>query len=210
MRDGGLAAGDVVHVVINTPAPTKGDAGLRGRRARAIASLAAGVAIGEIDQGAISDDAILRDHSLFTRRTQSFTGPTVKQVEVIVIGNRAGAGGRLVAVSTVADDTASVRALKRMLLDAGLRLDATGELAEPQRVAAMIYKSGVRANGMVQGVRTQVFNGQIPPEKHVRAAQSGLLAALLGTPLMFNTFDPVHQCPEGGAVACAIVDAGEG
>ena len=93
-----------------------------------------------------------------------------------------------------------------MLLDVGLTLDATGELADPGRVKAMIYKSGTRTDGMIQGVKTQVFNGQIPPEKHVRAAQSGLLSALLGTPCMFNTYDPVHQCPDGGAVACAIVE----
>ena len=209
MADAGLSGSDVVQVVINAPAPTQGNAALRGRRARAIASLAAGVAIGEIAGDDITDETILKKHALFTRRTQSFTGPTVKQVEVIVIGNRAGAGGSLFACSTVADDTTDVRPLKRMLLDAGLTLDATGELAEPERVKAMIYKSGVRADGRIRGIPTQVFNGQIPPEKHVRAAQSGLLAGLLGTPCMFNTFDPVHQCPEGGAVACAIVDVGE-
>ena len=208
MSDAGLAPRDVVHVVINTPAPMKGDAALRGRRARAIASLAAGVAIGEIAAADITHDAILVNRSLFTRRAQSFTGPTVKQVEVIVVGNRAGAGGSLLACATVADDLTDVRPLKRMLIDAGLTLDATGELLEPARVKAMIYKSGTRADGTIHGVKTQVFNGQIPPEKHVRAAQSGLLGALLGTPCMFNTYDPVHQCPDGGAVACAIVDVG--
>ena len=210
MRDAGLAPSDVVHVLINTPAPVQGNAGLRGRRARAIASLGAGVAIGEIAAADITASRILTDLTLHTHRTQSFTGPTVRQVEVIVLGNRAGAGGSLIACSTVADDAADPRPLKRMLLAAGLSLDDTGELAEPARVKAMIYKAGARADGRVQGVRTQIFNGQIPPEKHARAAQSGVLAGLLGTPLSFNTFDPIQQCPDGGAVACVIVDVGNG
>ena len=208
IADAGVTAADVVHVLINTPAPVHGNAALRGRRARAMASLAAGVAIGDLAAGDIDDDAVLTDTALHTMRTQSFSGPTVKQVEVIVLGNKAGAGGSLLACSAIADEAADVRQMKRMLMDVGLTLDATGELRDPTRVKAMIYKSGVRTDGRVHGHATQVYNGQIPPEKHVRAAQSGMLAALLGTPLVFNTFDPVHQCPEGGAVACAIVDVG--
>jgi ring-opening amidohydrolase-like protein len=208
MADAGLEAKDVVTVLVNTPQPTTGDKGMRGRKARAVAALGAGIAIGDVEAGAVTESSIMNKADLFTRRVQTFTGPTVRQVEVIVLGNRAGAGGDLVACATVADDLTDMRPLKRMLVKAGLELDRDGELARPERVVAMMIKSGVRPDGLIHGLRTTLFEPGLPVEKHVRAAQSGLMAGLIGTSAAFNTFDPIQQCPVGGSAACAIVRVG--
>jgi hypothetical protein len=205
MADAGLAAKEVVTVLVNTPAPMSGDKGLRGRRARAVAALGAGIAIGDVEASQVTEATILKKYDLFTKRVQTFTGPTVKQLEIIVIGNRAGAGGNLVACSAATADLTDMRPLKRMLTKAGLELDRDGELASPERVVAMMIKSGVRPDGTIHGLRTTLFEPGLPVEKHVRAAQSGLMAALLGTSAVFNTFDPIQQCPVGGSAACAIV-----
>lgn len=208
MADAGLEAKDVVTVLVNTPQPTTGDKGLRGRKARAVAALGAGIAIGDIEAGAVTEASIMKKSELFTRRVQTFTGPTVHQVEVIVLGNRAGAGGDLVACACVSGDLTDMRPLKRMLVKTGLELDRDGELAKPERVVAMMIKSGVRPDGLIHGLRTTLFEPGLPVEKHVRAAQSGLMAGLIGTSAAFNTFDPIQQCPVGGSAACAIVRVG--
>ncbi len=208
MADAGLSGADVVTAIVNTPQPAIGDKGLRGRKARAVAALGAGIALGEIEAARVTDASVLTDASLFTRRVQTFAGPTVKQIEAIVVGNRAGAGGDLVACSAVTDDLTDMRPLKRMLTAAGLALDADGEIAARDRVVAMILKSGVPADGKIHGLRTTLFTPGLPVEKHVRGAQSGLMAALLGTTCAFTTFDPVQQCPVGGSAACAIVQTG--
>lgn len=205
MADAGLTAKDVVTVLVNTPSPMSGDKGLRGRRARAVAALGAGIAIGDVEASQVTEASVMKKTDLFTKRVQSFTGPTVKQLEIIVIGNRAGAGGNLVACSGATADLTDMRPLKRMLTKTGLELDRDGELASPERVVAMMIKSGVRPDGTVHGLRTTLFEPGLPVEKHVRAAQSGLMAALLGTSAVFNTFDPIQQCPVGGSTACAIV-----
>jgi cyanuric acid amidohydrolase len=203
--DGGMAASDIVTAFVNTPPPAAGDKGARGRRARAVAALGAGIALNEISRDRVTDATIGADLSLYTRRAQTFTGPTVKQVEVIVLGNRVGIGGRFMACSTVTNDLLDTRPVKRMLLDAGLHLDAEGELVEPDRVVAALIKSGVRANGHVLGLPTIIFGGGMPPEKHVRAAQSGVFGTVLKTTRMFNTYDPIQQAPEGGSQACCVV-----
>ncbi len=205
IADGGMAARDVATVFVNTPSPSTGDKAARGRRARAVAALGAGVALGETDPGRVTDATIGTDLSLHTSRVQTFTGPTVKQVEVIVLGNRSGIGGRFVAGATLTGSLLDVRPLKRMLIGAGLRLDDDGELAEPDRVVGALIKSGVAADGHVLGQPTVIFAGGIPPEKHVRAAQSGVYGAVLGTTCMFNTYDPIQQAPEGGSQICCIV-----
>jgi len=205
LADGGMTARDAVTVFVNTPSPVAGDKAARGRRARAVAALGAGIALGEIAADRVTDKTIGTDPSLYTKRVQTFTGPTVKQVEVIVLGNRTGIGGHLVACSALTNDLLDVRPLKRLLVGAGLRLDTDGELAEPDRVVAALIKSGVPANGHVLAQPTVIFGGGLPPEKQVRAAQSGVFGALLKTTCMFNTYDPIQQAPAGGSQACCVV-----
>jgi ring-opening amidohydrolase-like protein len=205
IADGGMTARDVVTVFINTPPPVLGDKALRGRRARAVAALGAGIALDEVEAERVTDATIATDLSLHSRRVQTFTGPTVKQIEVIVLGNRAGVGGRLVACSTLTDDLLDVRPVKRLLIDAGLRLDAEGEFTEPSCIVAALIKSGVPQNGHVLLHPTLIFGGGIAPEKHVRATQSGVFGAVLKTTCMFNTFDPIQQAPEGGSQVCVVL-----
>ena len=148
---------------------------------------------------------VLDDLERYVARTQTYTGPGILGLEVIAIGNRPGAGGDLVAVAAIAADLLDVRAFKKALMGAGLVLDTEGELAEPERVAVAVVKSGARADGIVRGARTVIREKGIPPEKHVRAVQTGILGSLLQTTRVFNTFDPVHQAPDGGSTVCFVV-----
>jgi cyanuric acid amidohydrolase len=207
--DAGLAPSDVVMVFVKVPqgAPVRGEK-VRGRRARALAALGAGVALGEIAREQISERVVATDLSLYCRRVQAFGGLEVSRVEAIVLGNRAGAGGALVAHAGLMRDLIDGRALRRLLTRGGLTLDADGELAEPARVAAFFLKAGPSSNGNVRGARTTIYTSSITPEKHMRAAVSGVVGALLGTTRTFTTGDPVHQGPEGGGVACALIRTG--
>lgn len=208
-----LSLDQVVMSFVKVPQPVAvegTDQRVRGRRTRGVAALGAGIALGEVDAARVTNSAIGTDSSLFSRRVQNFAGPEVTRVEVIVLGNRSGTDGDLVACSTIANDLIDVRSLRRMLMAGGLHLDTEGELAEPERVAAFFIKAGPRADGRVRGARTTIYSSAIPPEKHMRAAQSGLLAGLLGTTRVFNTGDPIQAAPEGGAVACALIKAGPG
>ncbi len=208
--DAGLQPSEVVMAFVKVPQPAgSADPGerVRGRRARGLAALGTGVALGEIESGAITPDAVGRDLRLYCSRVQAFGGPEVTRIEVIVLGNRSGAGGSLVAHAGLARDLIDGTSLKHLLLGAGLRLDAEGQLADPERIAAFFLKAGPSADGSVRGARTTIFGSSIPPEKHMRAAVSGLVGGLIGTTRAFTTGDPIHQGPEGGGVACAIVRA---
>ena len=208
MRDAALAPAEVVMAFVKVPAPLAsrpGNEKVRGRRARGLAALGAGIALGDLDRGAVTEAAVGADASLYSARVQPFAGPEVKRVEAIVLGNRPGAGGELVAHATVIGDLIDVGPVKRMLVGAGLALDADGELDGRERIAACFVKAGVAADGRVRGARTTIYDSSIAPEKHMRAALSGAFGALLGTTRVFITGDPVHAAPEGGGNACALV-----
>ena len=209
MADGGLDAADVETIVVNVPQATSGDVARRARRGRAAAALGAGVAIGSIPRDALVDDRIADDADLYTSRVQTFTGPAIDQVEVIAIGNRAGAGGDLVACNTTTQSLIDGRSIKKMLVRAGLRLDADGEVETDGRLVATIAKLGVGPGGTVAGAPTIIGRSALPPEKHVRAAMSGVIGATLHTTRIFSTVDPVQQAPLGGGTICCIIRASE-
>jgi hypothetical protein len=62
---------------------------------------------------------------------------------------------------------------------------------------------------MVRGAPTAIYTSATPPEKHLRAAMSGVLGATLHTTRIFSTVDPVQQAPLGGGTICCIVRAAD-
>ena len=130
-------------------------------------------------------------------------------MEVIVLGNRAGAGGDLVVRATL-DRRPDRRPVGEAgARRAGLALDTDGELAAPERVVACFVKAGAADDGRVRGAPTTILRSAITPEQHMRAALSGAFGALLGTTRVFITGDPVHAAPAGGGVrACSCACRG--
>jgi cyanuric acid amidohydrolase len=206
MRDADITPDDVAAVIVNVQQPTH-DVAIRSRRGRAAAALGAGDAIGEVDLGALSEADIVDNQAVFARRVHTFAGPGLDAIGVIVLGNVAGAGGDLFASHCITNDLLDAVSIKRMLINAGLPLDADGEAVTQDRLVATIAKLGARPDGVVRGAPTTIFGSATPPEKHVRAAMSGLLGAVLHTTRVFSTFDPVQQAPLGGGAVCCILRA---
>ena len=204
IKDSGMDRAEVQLVIVNVPMATSGQAALRSRQGRAAAALGAGVALGEIDPAAVTAERILNDASLFTPRVQTFTGPAIRKIEIILIGNARAAGGDLFAVNTVTQDLLDIRSIRRMMMEAGLQIDQDGEL-DTDRLIATVAKYGVGAEGVVNGAPTTICSSALPPEKHVRAALSGVLGATLHTTRILSTFDPIHQAPPGGGTLCCIL-----
>lgn len=208
VRDAQLEPADVVMAFVKVPAPRATrpeDEKIRGRTARGLAAIGTGVALGDLPPDAAAGPL---DPALYCARAQTFAGPEVTRIEAIVLGNRAGAGGELVAHRAVLEDLLDVRSVKRVLLQAGLALDADGELDTPGRIAACFVKAGVADDGRIRGASTAIHRSTISPERHMRAALSGAFGALLGTTRVFVTGDPIHAAPPGGGLACLLVRAG--
>ena len=207
-RDAQLEPADVVMAFVKVPAPRAPhheEEKIRGRAARGLAAIGAGVALGDIPPDATASPL---DPAIYCARVQTFAGPEVTRIEAVVFGNRTGAGGDLVAHRAVLEDLLDVRSVKRVLLRAGLALDADGELAAPGRIVACFVKAGVADDGRIRGASTAIHRSTISPERHMRAALSGAFGALLGTTRVFVTGDPIHAAPPGGGLACLLVRAG--
>lgn len=212
MADAGLAPEQVKLLFIKTPLlaarhPQATVERTTMHRGRAISALAGGVALGEIDRHRITSAAIASALELYASRVQAVTGAEITRVEVIAMGNRPGAGGDLVIDTTHTRDILDQGSIKAMLRRQGLSFDANGDLVDGERIEALLVKTMVPESSQVRGSRTTVYTSGWAPESHIRAAASGVLGSLLGHLRFYVSADSVHQAPEGGGVATAVLRA---
>jgi cyanuric acid amidohydrolase len=212
MADAGLAPEQVKLLFIKTPLlaarhPQATAERTTMHRGRAISALAGGVALGEIDRNRVTSQAIATALDLYASRVQAVTGAEITRVEVIAMGNRPGAGGDLVIDTTHTRDILDQCSIKAMLRRHGLSFDANGDLVDGERIEALLVKTMVPESSQVRGSRTTVYTSGWAPEAHIRAAASGVLGSLLGHLRFYVSADSVHQAPEGGGVATAVLRA---
>ena len=219
MTEAGLAADQVSLVFVKSPilthqaAARTGDDAVIARagssgRSRGASALGVAAALGEIGRGSIDRVRIGMDLDIHARRAMTFSGTEVDFGEVLVLGNRPGAGGDAMVFSGELADILDARALKAVFRDAGCGLDDAGELTGTERLRAVFLKTGVSADGHVRGERTTVFQSELDPDKHMRAAASGLIGGLLGTGRVFVSGGTEHQAPPGGGLCACIADVG--
>jgi cyanuric acid amidohydrolase len=178
--------------------------------AKAVGGLGVGIALGEVPRRAVTQRRIGADASLFCRRGMVFSGAEVDYCEVVVLGNRPGAGGDLVVHSTQVADVLDARSVRAVLLRAGCGLDPLGEVTGRDRVVASFLKVGLAPHGQLRGRRTAILNSHLDADKHLRAAATGLVGSLLGTTATFISAGALHQAPPGGGVYACVVRDGPG
>ena len=204
MQDAGVKADEVALVIVKTPV-TVSARRITSAHSKAVGALGAGVALGEVERARIVQDAIDVDHSLYARRAMVFSGSELDCVEIMLLANRRGAAGHLSVHTGFLRDLLDAQALRDMFASAGLALNERGEVAQPGRVAATLVKAGAAPDGKVRGRRTTMKSSHIDMDKHVRAAVSGIIGAILGDTRAFISANTVHQAPPGGGLAACVV-----
>ncbi|MDB5649231.1 MAG: trzD [Hyphomicrobiales bacterium] len=214
IRTSGLDAADVALVLMKSPVLTHAAAvslspAHRARAnstalSRGVAALGIGLALGEIEDSEINDAAIAGRPDLYARRGMVFSGTETLRCEAIVLGNRPGFALAL-HCGTIAD-LIDLDALASVLApDAVDPLTQVRLMAKSGRIAGAFFKAGARPDGRIRGQRTTLFSSELDSDKHLRAAASGVLGALLGDARTFISGGAEHQAAPGGAVFAALV-----
>ena len=215
MRDAGLAVDDVALVLMKSPVLTHAMAvGLpQAQRARAnstslsrgVAALGIGVALGEINARDICDEAIMGRPDLYSQRGMVFSGTETQRCEVIVLGNDP--SFPKVLRSGIVQDVIDFEGFASILSgSADASATKARDLIQHKKVVATFLKAGAPSSGRIRGQRTTIFSSELDSDKHLRAAASGVMGALLGDTRSFISGGAEHQAPEGGCVFAALVE----
>lgn len=127
------------------------------------------------------------------------------QTQLVVFGNRVGAGGRLRVGHSAMSDTLDVDALARALRQAGLDV-GPGPLSPENRarIVAVYVKFSLPVEGRLRGRRQIVENPEYGHQ--VKAALGGMFSSILQDNLVWISGSATHQGPAGGGTVAAIVD----
>jgi len=222
MDDAGIEdAADVHFVQSKTPlltAERMADAERRGQTvatddtyksmgyARGASALGVAVALGEVSLDSISDERLLSDWSLYSSVASTSAGIELLHNEIILMGNSTSATSPYVIGHSVMQDAVDGAAVRAALRQAGIELEDGQVAAEDvDRVVNVLGKAEADPSGSVRGRRhTMLDDSDINSTRHARGVVGGVIAAVVGDPMVYVSGGAEHQGPAGGGPVAVI------
>lgn len=222
MKDAGIEdASDIHYVQSKSPlltVETIADAKARGHTvateetmesmsiANATAALGIGYALGEIPMP--REDQIGRDFDVYSSVASCSSGNEQLAAQIVVVGNKKGAGGRFRIGHSVMKDAIDTDGIYEAIRDAGLKLP---DRPHPSDLGDALVNCFVKCEtdptGRLRGRRQVSLNdSDVHHTLTTKATVGGVVSAAVGDPAVFVSVAALQQGPAGGGMVAAIVD----
>ena len=224
MRDAGIDdPKDVHYVQTKTPLLTIDsvrDADSRGQHvacevhdsmgvSNGTTALGIAVALGEVTMPKAED--ICHNLDLYSSVASCSSGVELTQAQIVLLGNKPGAGGRYRIGHSVMKDALDINGIYDAIRNAGLELPERPRAEDlGGRLVNCFIKCEADRRGTLRGRRQIMLDdSDVHHHRHSKAAVGGVAAAAIGDPAVFVSVDAMHQGPQGGGPVIAIVNVGE-
>jgi len=167
------------------------------------------VALGELPMPRA--EQICKDLDLYSSVASCSSGVELTRAQIILMGNRAGAGGRYRIGHSVMKDALDLDGIYAAIRNAGLDLPERPRAEDlGGRLVNCFIKSEADHRAKLRGRRQIMLDdSDVHHHRHSKAAVGGVAAAAIGDPAVFVSVDAMHQGPHGGGPVIAIVNVGE-
>ena len=172
-------------------------------------ALGIAVALGEV--GSYKAEDICKNLSLYSSVASCSSGVELDAGQIVLMGNKAGAGGRYRIGHAVMKDAIDIDGIYAAIRNAGLDLPERARAEDLKgRLVNCFMKCEADQRGTLRGRRQIMLDdSDVHHHRHAKAAVGGVAAAAIGDPAVFVSVDAMHQGPQGGGPVIAIVDLGE-
>lgn len=172
-------------------------------------ALGIAVALGEVAMP--KAEQICKDLDLYSSVASCSSGVELTQAQIVLLGNKPGAGGRYRIGHAVMKDALDIDGIYDSIRNAGLALPERPRAGDLQgRVVNCFMKCEADRTGQLRGRRQIMLDdSDVSWHRHIKAAVGGVAAAAIGDAAVFVSVDAMHQGPQGGGPCIAIIDAGE-
>jgi ring-opening amidohydrolase-like protein len=172
-------------------------------------ALGIAVALGEIKMPRA--EQICKELDLYSSVASCSSGVELTQAQIVLLGNKPGAGGRYRIGHAVMRDALDIDGIYDAIRDAGLELPERPRSSDlGGKVVNCFMKCEADRRGTLRGRRQIMLDdSDVHHHRHSKAAVGGVAAAAIGDPAVFVSVDAMHQGPQGGGPVIAIIDAGE-
>jgi ring-opening amidohydrolase-like protein len=172
-------------------------------------ALGIAVALGEVPMP--KAEQICKDLDLYSSVASCSSGVELTQAQIVLLGNKAGAGGRYSIGHSVMRDALDIDGIYDSIRDAGIELPERPRSEDLKgRVVNCFMKCEADRTGMLRGRRQIMLDdSDVHHHRHSKAAVGSVAALAIGDPAVFVSVDAMHQGPHGGGPVIAIVELGE-
>jgi ring-opening amidohydrolase-like protein len=172
-------------------------------------ALGIGVALGEIEMP--KPEEICRNLDIYSAVSSCSSGVELDRAQIVLFGNKAGAGGRYRIGHSVMKDALDIDGIYDAIRDAGLELPERPRAEDlGDRVVNCFMKCEADPRARLRGRRQIMLDdSDVHHHRHSKAAVGGVAATAIGDPAVVVSVDAMHQGPQGGGPVIAIVDLGE-
>jgi ring-opening amidohydrolase-like protein len=172
-------------------------------------ALGIAVALGEVPMP--KAEQICKDLDLYSSVASCSSGVELTQAQIVLLGNKPGAGGRYRIGHAVMRDALDIDGIYDAIRDAGIELPERPRAEDLKgRVVNCFMKCEADRTGMLRGRRQIMLDdSDVHHHRHSKAAVGGVAAAAIGDPAVFVSVDAMHQGPHGGGPVIAIVELDE-
>ena len=172
-------------------------------------ALGIALALGEVKMPRA--EQICHDLDLYSSVASCSSGVELTRAQIVLLGNRAGAGGRYRIGHSVMRDALDTDGIYAAIRDAGLELPERPRAEDlGGKLVNCFIKCEADRTGKLRGRRQIMLDdSDVHHHRHAKAAVGAVAAAAIGDPAVFVSVDAMHQGPQGGGPVIAIVDLGE-
>jgi cyanuric acid amidohydrolase len=172
-------------------------------------ALGIAVALGEVKS--YRPEEICKNLDLYSSVASCSSGVELDAGQIVLMGNKAGAGGRYRIGHAVMQDAIDLDGIYAAIRNAGLDLPERARAEDLKgRLVNCFMKCEADHRGTLRGRRQIMLDdSDVHHHRHAKAAVGGVAAAAIGDPAVFVSVDAMHQGPQGGGPVIAIVDLGE-
>jgi len=167
------------------------------------------VGLGEIDMPKAEE--IYHNFDLYSSVASCSSGVELDRAQIVLFGNRAGAGGRYRIGHSVMKDALDIDGIFEAIADAGLELPERPRAEDlGGKVVNCFIKCEADRRATLRGRRQIMLDdSDVHHHRHSKGAVGAIAALAINDPAVFVSVDAKHQGPHGGGPAIAIVDVGE-
>jgi ring-opening amidohydrolase-like protein len=172
-------------------------------------ALGIAVALGEIKMPKAEE--ICKNLDLYSSVSSCSSGVELTQAQIVLLGNKPGAGGRYRIGHSVMKDALDIDGIYDGIRNAGLELPERARASDlGGKLVNVFIKCEADKRGKLRGRRQIMLDdSDVHHHRHSKAAVGGVAATAIGDPAVFVSVDAMHQGPHGGGPVIAIIDAGE-
>lgn len=174
---------------------------------RGACALGIAIALGEVDEATVTNEKICKDWTLYSEVASTSAGVELMECEIILFGNSKEGNSKYYMEHDVMADAIDADAVMRALDKAEVSYLRTKN-NENRELVQVLAKAEADPLGIVRGRRNVMHDdSDINHTRHARAVVGGVIASIVGDPMIYVSGGAEHQGPAGGgpvAVICKV------